>query len=258
MNKTLHFAGAVLVALLVCSTGGAQVRGGVFSGASMPARVAPMRVTTTARVSATPSTSGAQANRRATVVQISPDGHMIAGIGRRASSFDFDSENGVPGLGFDFVHLAAISGNFRNNTLNFGHGERHQHNFVTPIFFGGFPYYYGDSSDYEQVQQQPLIIVIQQPAPAVTVQQAAPATQEFNTTPAVPAAVPAPVREVGEFILVRRDGRILFASAFSVIGAQLQYVTPEGIRRTLPLAELDAVATQDMNEARGTTVQLHD
>jgi hypothetical protein len=70
--------------------------------------------------------------------------------------------------------------------------------------------------------------------------------------------MPAPIREVGEFILVRRDGSILFASAFSVIGAQLRYVTPEGIRRTLPLAELDAVATQDMNEARGTTVQLHD
>jgi hypothetical protein len=217
-----------------------------------------MRVTTTARVSATPSTSGAQANRRASVIQISPDGRVISGVGRRASSFDFDSENGVPGLGFDFVHLAAISGNFRNKSPDFGHGERHQHNFVTPIFFGGFPYYYGGSSDYEQVQQQPQVIVIQQPAPAVTVVQAAPASQELSAAPAIPAAMPAPVREVGEFILVRRDGSILFASAFSVIGAQLRYVTPEGIRRTLPLAELDAVATQDMNEARGTTVQLHD
>jgi hypothetical protein len=217
-----------------------------------------MRVTTTTKVSAAPSTSGAQANRRASVIQISQDGRVISPIGRRASSFDFDSENGVPGLGFDFVHLAAINGNFRNNTLNFGHGGHHQHNFVTPIFFGGFPYYYGDSSEYEQVQQQPQVIVIQQPAPAVTVQQAAPATQESSAAPPISVVTPAPVREVGEFILVRRDGSVLFASAFSVIGAQLRYVTPEGIRRTLPLAELDAVATQDMNEARGTTVQLHD
>jgi hypothetical protein len=63
---------------------------------------------------------------------------------------------------------------------------------------------------------------------------------------------------VGELILVRRDGRVLFASVFSVTGTQVQYVTPEGIRHTLPLAELDTVATQEMNEARGTTLQFHD
>ena len=57
--------------------------------------------------------------------------------------------------------------------------------------------------------------------------------------------------------LVRRDGRILFASAFSVSGAQVTYVTPEGIRHSVPMAEMDPDATQQMNEARGTTVQLH-
>jgi hypothetical protein len=62
---------------------------------------------------------------------------------------------------------------------------------------------------------------------------------------------------VGDFILVRRDGRILFASIFSVDGAQLQYVTPEGIRRTMTLSDLDINATQQLNEARGTTVQIH-
>jgi hypothetical protein len=222
----------------------------------MPARVAPMRGTATVRISAAPSTSGARVNRQANVTLISPDGRVISGFGRPAGSVDFDSENGVPGLGFDFVHLAAISGNFPfNPPVNFGRGRHGQGNFATPIFFGGFPYY-SDISDYQQVQQQPQIIVIQQPAPAVTLQQAAPASQEPSTVVAVPAAAPAPVREVGEFVLVRRDGRILFASVFSVVGPQLQYVTPEGIRRTLPLTELDAAATQEMNEARGTTVQL--
>ena len=72
--------------------------------------------------------------------------------------------------------------------------------------------------------------------------------------PGPAAAVP----DVGDFILVRRDGRILFASAFSITGDQLRYVTPEGIRRSLPMAELDSDATQQMNEARGTTVQLRD
>jgi hypothetical protein len=64
------------------------------------------------------------------------------------------------------------------------------------------------------------------------------------------------VPDVGDFILVRQDGRILFASVFSVVGTQMQYVTPEGIRHTLPLTDLDANATQQMNEARGTTVQI--
>jgi hypothetical protein len=66
-----------------------------------------------------------------------------------------------------------------------------------------------------------------------------------------------PIRDVGDFILVRRDGRVLFASVFSVVGTQLQYVTPEGIRRTLEISDLDGDATQQMNEARGTTVEFH-
>jgi hypothetical protein len=173
------------------------------------------------------------------------------------NSTSFGSSNGVPGLGFDYPHLAAISGGLRNGQpSNSGRGiHRGQSSFV-PILFGGYPYY-ADSLDYEQPeqqpQQQPQVIVIQQPVPA---------TQQIvdpGNAPAIssPPPVAAPVREVGEFILVKRDGRILFASAFMVGGAQLTYVTPEGIRRTLSVSELDAEATQQMNEARGTTIQIH-
>lgn len=260
MKRKFHFAGAVMVALLVSSASNAQMRGGGPAGGFEAARVAPMRLPTTARVHAAPavsSSAGGRVPRQATVIQISPNGRVTSSADPLANSFSFSDEIGVPGLGFDYVHLAAVSGNFRFNPPGFGRGERREHNnFVTPIFFGGFPYY-SDFPDYQQVQQQPQVIVIQQPAPAVTAQQAAPPTQELNKDVGIPAAAPAPAREVGEFILVRRDGRVLFASAFSVIGAQLQYVTPEGIRRTLPMAELDAVATQDMNEARGTTLQFH-
>jgi hypothetical protein len=251
-------AGAVMVMLFACSATGAQIRGGGSSGASMSARVVPLRMTTTARgpgTSATPSTSGAQSSRQSTVIQIAPNGRVISSTGSLANSVNFGDEIGVPGLGFDYAHLAAVGGNFRNPP-GFGRGSRREHNFVTPVFFGGFPYY-SDFPDYQQVQQQPQIIVIQQPAPAVAVEQASPAPQGTYADAATPVPLPAPVREVGEFILVRRDGRVLFASVFSVIGNQLQYVTPEGIRRTLPLAELDTVATQDMNEARGTALQFH-
>src|SRR5260221_388779 len=120
-------------------------------------------------VSAAPPTSGAQASRQATLIQIAPNGRVISSTGSFASSANFSDDIGVPGLGFDFVHLAAVSGNFRNPP-GFGHGARHERNFVTPVFIGGFPYY-SDSQDYQQAQQQPQIIVIQQPAPAVAVPQ---------------------------------------------------------------------------------------
>jgi len=189
------------------------------------------------------------------VIQVAPNGRVNSRTNSFANTFNSDDGIGVPGLGFDYVHLAAISGNFRHNGQGFGHGTHRQRDFITPIFFGGFPYY-SDFSDYQQEQQPPQIIVIQQPAPAVTAQQEAPPTQGAYDAP-TPVPAPAPVPEVGELILVRRDGRVLFASVFSVTGNQVQYVTPEGIRHTLPLTELDTVATQDMNEARGTTLQFH-
>jgi hypothetical protein len=55
---------------------------------------------------------------------------------------------------------------------------------------------------------------------------------------------------------VQRAGRILLASAFIVSGDQLQYVTPEGIRHTVSVAELDTEATRKMNEVLGTAVDL--
>jgi hypothetical protein len=162
-------------------------------------------------------------------------------------------------LGFDYVHLAAISGALHNGSFRFGHHEHNGGGSFVPIWFGGYPFYY-DESGYEQPPQQaepqPQIIVIQQPAAA---QPAADSSSEAESpAPATSAPqISEPVRDVGEFILVRRDGRILFASMFSVAGEQLLYVTPEGMRRTIPVAELDADATQQMNEARGTTVQIH-
>jgi hypothetical protein len=259
MTRTVHFAFAVAAMLLICFAAGAQTRGG--GSAAMPARVAPMTGMSPARgssLSGAHVSSGARSGRQASVIQISPSGRVVSGTGSFANSGNFSGENGVPGLGFDYPHLAAVSGNFRGNPPVFGRGLHHQRNFGTPFLFGGFPYYsdYSDYSDNQQQPQQPQVIVIQQPAPAATADQSAPA-REMAAEAAQPASPPAPVREVGEFILVRRDGRVLFASIFSVTGNQVQYVTPEGIRRSLPLTDLDTVATQEMNEARGTTLQFH-
>ena len=262
MISKLHLFAAALAGVLVCSAAGAQVRTGATSisrpaGHAIPAAKAPANSTRN-------SPAAPQSSRQASVIQISPRGRITSGFLPEANSFSFDDTSGVPGLGFDFPHLAAISGALRNNpSMHFRHLDfRGQGSFV-PILFGGYPYYY-DETGYDQPEEQavqpsqpqPQIIVIQEPAPA---QQNADSGSNTGISPAIVSAPQAdvPIPDVGNFILVRRDGRILFASAFSVIGSQLQYVTPEGIRRTLAISDLDAVATQQMNEARGTTVEIH-
>lgn len=200
-------------------------------------------------------------------MRVPPSGRGPAAVVPFASPVRFDRSSGVPGLGFDFPHLAAISGGLANNPApRFGHAGHHRHDSFSSILFWGNPFYFDDMS-YDQAEQpqapeeppappQPQIIVIQQPAPAA--QGANTAAGEAGPS-AAPSSVPeeSPVPDRGNFILIRRDGHILFASVFSVVGSQLQYVTPEGIRRTMDLTDLDAEASQQMNEARGTTVQFH-
>jgi len=62
----------------------------------------------------------------------------------------------------------------------------------------------------------------------------------------------------GQLILVRRDGQILQAVAFTTSGDRLTYITSNGIRRSFPIVELDKDATRQMNDAGGTTVALPD
>jgi hypothetical protein len=260
MTLKFHIFVAAMAGLLISSVAVAQMRNG-----SAPIRPQSVHGRPAARAAAN-STGNAgtpvPSVRHASVIQISPSGRINSGFVSFSNSFDFDDTSGVPGLGFDFPHLAAISGGHANNHFShFGHnGRRGQGSFV-PILFGGYPYYYDDLG-YDQTEQQaipqpqPQIIVIQQPVPAQLSADAGGDAGNLSATASAPQA-DAPIRDVGDFILVRRDGRILFASIFSVDGAQLQYVTPEGIRRTMTLSDLDINATQQMNEARGTTVQIH-
>lgn len=262
MISKFHLFTAALAGVLVCSVAGAQVHPGASpvrrsSGYSRPAARA-------SAISTGRPATGFQPSRQASVIQILPSGQIASGFAPTANSFSFDSASGIPGLGFDYPHLAAISGALHNgSSFRFGHHDFNGQGFFAPILFGGYPYYYGDLG-YDQPEQQPVqqsqpqpqIIVIQQPVPAQ------PDANSMNDAGNLSASLPAPqaaapIRDVGDFILVRRDGRILFASVFSVVGTQLQYVTPEGIRHTLAMSDLDADATQQMNEARGTTVQIH-
>lgn len=254
MIRAIHVIAATFALTLIGFAAGAQTR-----GAASVMRIPSVHMASVARP-AVSFTAGSRTVQPTRVMQISASGRVIPITSSFANSVNFGVANGVPGLGFDYPHLAAISGSLRNNgSFSSRRGGHLRQNSFVPILFGGYPYYPNDSSidssDYDQPQPQPQVIVIQQPVPAMPVQQDV-ASADNAASPSMPPAA-TPVRDVGDFVLVRRDGRILFASIFSVAGHQLVYVTPEGIRHALPLTELDTDATQEMNEARGTTVQLH-
>lgn len=269
MISKFHLFVAALAGVLICSAAGAQVRNGSSSFVQRSTRQA----RPVARGSANSTGNAAPAvpsSQQAGMIQISPSRRITSGFAPFANSFSFDDSSGVPGLGFDFPHLAAISGALHNGSFHFGHHNHFEQGSFVPILFGGYPYYpyYADDFGYDpqeqqpaqqpvpQSQPQPQIIVIQMPAPAQQAADSGNDTGNLSATGSAPQAE-APIRDVGDFIFVRRDGRILFASVFSVVGTQLTYVTPEGFRRTLEMSDLDGDATQQMNEAHGTTVQIH-
>jgi hypothetical protein len=172
---------------------------------------------------------------------------------------DFFGTFPTPGLGFDFVHFAAI---------NRGAGVRAlidpvtQHQLalalrlqaattpVSPFFFSPF----GGGTPI--VVESPIVVVPQAPAsegPHASVQERRPSESYFE---AQRAPQEEPGRDAGEFVLVQLDGRLLFAVGFTAEPGRVVYVTREGLRRSISLTQLDVDATQRMNEERGTSIQI--
>lgn len=133
------------------------------------------------------------------------------------------------------------------------------------IFFDTLPLdydaYYGDQYPYGYDNQYPPEssavpdYYTQQPQFMIPQPGTVPPAE---SAPSAPAATPVPPPELGQLILVRRDGKVLLAVAFTVRNGELTYVTTEGTRRTFPLSELDKEATRQMNDANGTSVSLPD
>jgi hypothetical protein len=172
--------------------------------------------------------------------------------------------NNVPGLGFDYEHLNALSPNLGVEALidpatqaQLALALRLLRASPRTGFGGGVwalpePYEdYGPPAESAEpeppAQQQPQVIVIQAPAA-----QAAPASVAVASEPA-PAPVP---DEASEFILVKRDGTQITAGAFFHQGNELVYITPTGARRTMPFGDLNVDATVIANQERGTDLQL--
>ncbi len=270
MSQIFHFVVAAFGGLLMCAATGAQMRGGVASARSIPVRPqSPAPVTTSVRPPgnsiAQPAPS-AQANHQAPVTQITSDEHEATLNRTFRCVANFDSENGVPGLGFDRSQLPAASGNLQFGSAN-GRRACTRRNSVIPIVILAYPSSSdtddpapGDPSSADPSNQQ----LPQETAPAVEPQPANPVPEvrdgpsgTSTTAPDASQTADAPTGNVREFIFVRREGQVLFASAFSISRGQLRYVTPEGILRTIAVAELDIAATGKMNEAFGTIVDLN-
>jgi hypothetical protein len=121
---------------------------------------------------------------------------------------------------------------------------------LSPITTSGFAYFmpsepYVVSEPAPQQQQAPQIIILQQPAPA----------QYSEPTQAAPPPE-APLRDVGEFVLIKRDGAQILAIGFTRQGDHIVYITQQGLRRSLPLIDLDPTATEQANDDRGTPLRL--
>ena len=161
----------------------------------------------------------------------------------------------VPGLGFDYVQYGAVNGNLGIRAL------------IDPVTqqeialalklrgfgVGSYPYYFSPFAGAPIVLETPSAVA-QPDAPAQ------PPIVVVAPPPAQPAAPPVaeeqPLPDPGEFVLVQRDGRLLFAVAFTSDAGRVVYITKEGLRRSIPLEQLDVEATLRMNEERGTSIQL--
>lgn len=169
--------------------------------------------------------------------------------------------NPAPGLGFDFNHLAAIN---RDLAVRAIIDPLTQHELALteslpreqPVaFFGG----YGGFGEYAAAPvvvapAQPQVIVVRQPVP-----QAAPAARAAaQPAPAAAAPPQPPLPDVGQFLLVRRDGKVIHAVAFSVEGKRVIYITADGLRRSIALDQLNTRVTEERNAERGTILHLTD
>jgi hypothetical protein len=160
------------------------------------------------------------------------------------------SRDTVPGLGFDYAHLAAVHpGGIR------GRGRDRDRNgrFIGayfPFFGGGYylPIYPDDIDDTPAVDAQ-------QQVDAGAAGGAQTADNEYIATPSQDY-VPAPEKEAEQYVFVRRDGTLFFAVAYSWDNGTLRYITNEGLKRSVTGDKLDLGATQQFNEQRGLNFHL--
>jgi hypothetical protein len=169
-----------------------------------------------------------------------------------ASSGSFQPFGPSPGLGFNFgpanqdwAIKAAIDPATQWQLYEAGRFSRNSG-------FAGSGFYLLDGGAYyapsEPAESAPGPEEQAPPAEAETAQ-ATTATGQPASTASVP------VEDVGQFVLVLRSGSEIDAVAFTRTNDRIVYVTADGFRRTLRLADLDSDATIRINDERGTPLE---
>ncbi len=158
----------------------------------------------------------------------------------------YSNDYPAPGLGFDYVHYAAVHPSNGHNHDHFRGGA------IFPVFGGSYYYPGTDYVDSAALDQQPA----EQNQNGADVQplQSADAQRQVEEAPvSSPWARPVPVPPSSEYIFVRRDGSVFFAVAYSWINGDLQYITKDGFRKLASGGTLDLDATTQFNEQRGVS-----
>lgn len=161
----------------------------------------------------------------------------------------------APGPGFEFGYLNGANPGFGPVRRRHNGAGRNSRGFGSGFYLlGGEGYYAAPADDAavpvaedQQVSDQILGGAQDQSQPREEL-----ATKE----PAAEFEQAAPVRDEGEFTLVLRDGSRISALAFTHSSDKIIYISPDGGRRTLANADLDADATVRVNQERGTPLQL--
>ncbi len=195
----------------------------------------------------------APANLPRVVSPVSPVGRLIQGSSGDMDQDDLPNFRTVPGLGFDFPHLAAV---FGPGAVGAGKHERFSAigSFV-PLFDGGF-----------FLPQQPVVVEEEaggdqaEPLQAITEakgEASAEARSEARRRAAdEPSRVSQPVPETPPYVLVKQDGTLVFVVAYSwENGNLLRYMTSQGLWGTVAREALDLAATEQFNQQRGLSFQ---
>lgn len=162
----------------------------------------------------------------------------------------------VPGLGFDYAHVAAVHPRGPDGRGR-GRGRGRNGGFVGAYFpFYGGDYYwpiFADDTDDDQTAAAPAEAAgpVEDGEPEVS-ENTAPIARSHDYVPRKSAAP----QDSDPYVFVRRDGTLFFATAFAWENGALRYITKEGLDRTMSLDQLDLNATQQFNEQRGLNFRL--
>lgn len=113
---------------------------------------------------------------------------------------------------------------------------------------GGYYETPSDSGDSDQASQQE--------SQQSVIGQATESEESAEAPQSEPEEASESMPDVGEFVLVLRNGTQIEAVAFTRMKDRIVYITEDGSRRTLALADLNSDETERVNQERGTPLQL--